>query len=230
MAAPKVVFTTKEVGDLTGQEMRTVIYRIDARMIVPEHQEAAGHGTKRLLGVRNLVEAVVVEELYRAFFEGAMIKKLMASLRVSSDFKTMYHRAGEMLSGLGGLRDCLVDPLTGRTPREGDEKRLAGPEGHVGSLVWVGVRGRPGIAVSLETGEEAQAVIDLETEEMVRLGEPVDTILALKAFIIPGVPLDKFSMERDVVTGLPEDSKVERLIHGLDFGPLEAKVYAAAGL
>jgi hypothetical protein len=171
----------------------------------------------------------ILAKLTAAQFKPSMLRILMSTLRRDDNFKSMYTTSAfaHGTDGLGGLQSTKTILLTGRAPRESDEKYFKGEGRHRGTLLWLVMIGQPGIPKSLETGQEVPYVVDSETGEMVRWrGEPTDKLPMLGTLILPGVPLNKlFSLKK---SPLGEDDEVVSVVHALDLGKIEQRIYAAA--
>lgn len=79
------VFSTGEMAAMLNVSFHEVDYWVRCKLIVPSIREAAGHGTRRLYGISDLKEALLIQRLRKADWKPKQIAKALSA--VASEVK-----------------------------------------------------------------------------------------------------------------------------------------------
>lgn len=206
-------YSTPQASKVTRVPLREIINSIERGLITPEYALANGHGSKRILSLRNLMEIVVLRELrLNGFNRLKDLQELMSALQ-QSEFGEIYGpetRLGNPYPGLDGLRQAYeFAEAKGMRLGGSPPEREYGPKwlkGHVGTLAWL---------------ERSVVTVAPDKKGVVRVGPP---IRYLYVHIAAGVPPKWYSVDEAAGVGVD----LTGIRTAVNLGVLEAEVYAAA--
>ncbi len=85
------VSTTKEIATLLNVSLNEVDYWVRSKLMIPTIREGTGHGSRRLFGMENLRQALLIQRLREAKWKPKQIAKALPAVTAAMKDPQLLH-------------------------------------------------------------------------------------------------------------------------------------------